>query len=203
MAIPSTSQDPGHEADVRRYLESAMRPWLERMGFTVAVHPNPEAGFGPILTAERIEDPSLPTVLTYGHGDTVRGLEDQWESGLSPWTMTDRGDRWYGRGTADNKGQHALNLTALETVLAERGGRLGFNVRAAAGNLGGARLDRAARFRRAREGRAQGRRADRERRAARRCGDAHDLLRHARLVQLRSFDRAAGPAACIPAIGAG
>ena len=34
----------------------------------------------------------------------------------------------YGRGTADNKGQHAINLAALATVIAERG-RLGFNAK--------------------------------------------------------------------------
>ena len=129
VAIPSTSQDPGHGADVARYLEAAIGPWLERMGFTVAIHDNPRDGFGPILTAERIEDPDRPTILTYGHGDTVRGLEDQWREGLDPWRLTEEGDRWYGRGTADNKGQHALNLSALEAVLAERGGRLGFNLK--------------------------------------------------------------------------
>src|SRR5271163_4519592 len=129
VAIPSTSQDPNHAADVRRYLEDAIRPWLERMGFAVAIHPNPEEGFGPILTAERLEDPSRPTILTYGHGDTVRGLENQWRPDLDPWRLHEDGDRWYGRGTADNKGQHALNLTALEAVLAERGDRLGFNLK--------------------------------------------------------------------------
>ncbi|MGE0223841.1 MAG: M20 family metallopeptidase [Acetobacteraceae bacterium] len=129
VAIPSTSQDPGHQADVQRYLADAIQPWLERMGFTVAIHPNPRDGFGPILTAQRIEDPSLQTVLTYGHGDTVRGLEDQWRPGLDPWTLTEDGDLWYGRGSADNKGQHAVNLSALESVLAERGGRLGFNLK--------------------------------------------------------------------------
>ena len=129
VAIPSTSQDPGHEADVRRYLEAGMRPWLERMGFTVAVHDNPEKGFGPILTAERMEPGATRTVLTYGHGDTVRGLADQWEPGLDPWVLTDRDGRWYGRGSADNKGQHVLNLTALEHVLAERDGKLGFNLK--------------------------------------------------------------------------
>jgi acetylornithine deacetylase/succinyl-diaminopimelate desuccinylase-like protein len=129
VAIPSTSQDPGHEADVDRYLRAAMQPWLAAMGFGVAVHENPRSGFGPILVAERIEDVSLPTVLTYGHGDTVRGLDDQWRDGLNPWVLTVEDDRWYGRGTADNKGQHALNLSALEAVLAERGGKLGFNLR--------------------------------------------------------------------------
>ena len=76
-----------------------------------------------------MEDPARPTILTYGHGDTVRGLEDQWREGLDPWRVTEEPDRWYGRGTADNKGQHALNLAALEAVLAERGGRLGFNLK--------------------------------------------------------------------------
>jgi acetylornithine deacetylase/succinyl-diaminopimelate desuccinylase-like protein len=129
VAIPSTSQDPGHEADVRRYLTDAIQPWLERLGFTVAIHPNPRDGFGPILTAARIEDPSRPTILTYGHGDTVRGLPDQWRAGLDPWTLTEEGALWYGRGTADNKGQHALNLSALEAVLAERGGTLDCNIK--------------------------------------------------------------------------
>jgi acetylornithine deacetylase/succinyl-diaminopimelate desuccinylase-like protein len=129
VAIRSTSQDPGHADDVRLYLESGIRPWLERLGFTAVVHANPRPDFGPILTAERIEDAARPTVLTYGHGDTVRGLEDQWDAGLNPWVLTEAGDRWYGRGSADNKGQHALNLTALEQVLDERGGKLGFNMK--------------------------------------------------------------------------
>ncbi len=129
VAIRSTLQEPGREAEVQRYLEGAIGPWLQRMGFTVRVHPNPQAGLGPILTAERIEDAARPTVLTYGHGDTVRGLDEQWDPGLQPWVLTEAGDRWYGRGTADNKGQHALNLTALEHVLTAREGKLGFNVK--------------------------------------------------------------------------
>src|SRR5215472_18046557 len=129
VAIPSTSQDPGHEPDVQRYLDTAIRPWLERMAFAVTIHPNPHPGYGPILTAERVEDAACPTILTYGHGDTVRGLEDQWRSGLDPWRLTEERDRWYGRGSADNKGQHALNLSALEAVLAERDGRLGYNLK--------------------------------------------------------------------------
>jgi acetylornithine deacetylase/succinyl-diaminopimelate desuccinylase-like protein len=68
-------------------------------------------------------------VLGYGHGDVVRGLEDQWTKGKGPWIATREGDRLYGRGTADNKGQHTLNMAALEAVLRERGGRLGFNAK--------------------------------------------------------------------------
>lgn len=129
VAIPSTAQEPGHEADLRHYLEGAIRPWLEKLGFAVTIHPNPLEGFGPILTAARIEDATKPTVLLYGHGDTVRGLDEQWRPGLKPWELFEEDGRWYGRGSADNKGQHALNIAALEAVLTERGGKLGFNVK--------------------------------------------------------------------------
>ncbi|MGK7869179.1 M20/M25/M40 family metallo-hydrolase [Falsiroseomonas sp. E2-1-a20] len=129
VAIPSTSQDPEGEPHLRRYLEEGMLPWLNRLGFKVAIHENPQPGFGPILMATRVENLSSQTTLLYGHGDTVRGLEDQWRTGLAPWRVTTEDGRWYGRGTADNKGQHALNLSALEAVLEERGGRLGANVK--------------------------------------------------------------------------
>ncbi|HYZ60815.1 MAG TPA: M20 family metallopeptidase [Acetobacteraceae bacterium] len=127
VAIPSTSQEPSHRADLDAYLQ-ALLPWLEGLGFVCTIHPNPVAGSGPILLGERIEGAG-PTVITYGHGDTVRGLEDQWRPGLEPWRLIREDDRWYGRGSADNKGQHVLNLSALESVLQERGGKLGFNVK--------------------------------------------------------------------------
>jgi acetylornithine deacetylase/succinyl-diaminopimelate desuccinylase-like protein len=65
----------------------------------------------------------MPTVLTYGHADVVPAEPLRWRAGLDPWTVTVEGDRWYGRGTADNKGRHTINLAALEQVLAARGGR--------------------------------------------------------------------------------
>lgn len=130
VAIPSTAQEPGYEPYLTEYLEKAIKPWVESLGFTsVTIHPNPLEGFGPILTAERIEDPSRPTVLLYGHGDTVRGLDDQWSEGLKPWELIERDGKWYGRGTADNKGQHVINLMALEAALAARGGKLNANVK--------------------------------------------------------------------------
>ena len=128
VQFQSTSQDPGHHAHLQAYLEAGMRPWLEALGFTVEIVPNPSDGAGPILIAERLE-PDGPTVITYGHGDTVRGLEDQWRPGLEPWTVTEQDGRWYGRGTADNKGQHVINLAALEAVIGARQGRLGFSLK--------------------------------------------------------------------------
>ena len=62
----------------------------------------------------------------YGHGDVIRGQDASWTKGAGPWTLAADGDRLYGRGSADNKGQHSINIAALATVLAARG-RLGFN----------------------------------------------------------------------------
>ena len=129
VAVPSSSQEPGREATLHDYLAGQITPWVERLGFSARIHANPLPGFGPILTAERLEDPARPTILLYGHGDTVRGLPEQWSLGRDPWVLSEEGNLWYGRGTADNKGQHAINLLALEAVLAERGGRLGCNVK--------------------------------------------------------------------------
>ena len=47
------------------------------MGHECWVYENPEDGKGPVLLATRIEDEALPTVLGYGHGDVIRGLEER------------------------------------------------------------------------------------------------------------------------------
>jgi acetylornithine deacetylase/succinyl-diaminopimelate desuccinylase-like protein len=128
VAIRTESQEPGREQEMRRYLDAELRPELEAFGAAVEILPNPAAGAPPFLLAERHEADDLPTVLVYGHGDVIRGLDDAWREGLSPWQLTKRGERWYGRGTADNKGQHTINLLALKAVLSEHG-RLGFNLK--------------------------------------------------------------------------
>ncbi|MBL8669292.1 MAG: M20 family metallopeptidase [Alphaproteobacteria bacterium] len=126
VAIKTESQIAASRPHLATYLEGEMAPALAAMGYEVRVLPNPEPDGGPFLVARRIEDPALPTVLTYGHGDVVRGLEPEWRKGLDPWTLTREGERIYGRGVADNKGQHSINIAALSAVIAVRG-RLGFN----------------------------------------------------------------------------
>src|SRR5262245_47003919 len=120
---------PSSLAELHRYLDAEMAPAFHRMGFTVRIFENPMAGQGPVLLATRIEDARLPTVIGYGHGDVIRGLEDQWTKGKGPWLTARDGDRLYGRGTADNKGQHTINMAALEAVKSERGGGLNFNAK--------------------------------------------------------------------------
>lgn len=128
IAIPSESQDPARAPVLQAYLDDELVPALRRLGFTHRVLPNPEAGGPPFLIATRTEPGAALRVLSYGHGDVVRGQAGQWRDGRDPWTLSIDGERWYGRGAADNKGQHSINLLALEAVLQARGGRLGFDL---------------------------------------------------------------------------
>ncbi len=128
VARPTESQNPERAGELRAYLTEELEPALGELGFRCTVLENPAEPRCPFLLAERSEDAALTTVLSYGHGDVVLGQEEQWREGLSPWEARQEGDRLYGRGTADNKGQHTINLAALAAVLAERG-RLGFNIR--------------------------------------------------------------------------
>ena len=128
VAIRTESQAlPASRPELDRYVADEMIPSFEKLGFTCRSFPNPVAGQGPVLLATRIEDPKLPTVLGYGHGDVIRGQDKQWSKGKGPWQLARDGDRLYGRGTADNKCQHTINMGALSAVMAERGGKLGFN----------------------------------------------------------------------------
>ncbi len=127
LALPTESQNPERAAVLADYLESEIRPAFEALGFTCRTLTHPKA-LAPFMYAERIEDPALPTVLGYGHGDVIRGLEKEWKDGLSPWALTEAEGRWYGRGIADNKGQHTINMEALRLVLEARG-KLGFNAK--------------------------------------------------------------------------
>ena len=129
VAIRTQSQDPSSGPALQTYLSEEWLPSLQALGFQGAIHSNPVQPYGPLLIASRIESPELPTVLIYGHGDVIRGQDASWTQGAGPWVLQQVGDRIYGRGTADNKGQHSINLAALAQVLQARGGRLGFNVK--------------------------------------------------------------------------
>jgi acetylornithine deacetylase/succinyl-diaminopimelate desuccinylase-like protein len=128
VAIQTESQKERQTAAAQAYLAREMQPYLENMGFACRLLDNPEVPRLPMLAGIREEGDDLPTIFIYGHGDTVLGMDELWRQGLNPWELVKEGERWYGRGAADNKGQHTINLSALELVLKTRG-RLGFNVK--------------------------------------------------------------------------
>jgi acetylornithine deacetylase/succinyl-diaminopimelate desuccinylase-like protein len=141
VAYRTESQDPASGAVLHAYLADEIGPSLAALGFSFAIHPNPVPPYGPFLIATRHEGDDLPTVLMYGHGDVIRGQDASWTQGAGPWTLRAEGERMYGRGTADNKGQHGINIAALGCVLAARG-----DVHAARGEASAARRGTGARL---------------------------------------------------------
>ncbi|MEL7524174.1 MAG: M20 family metallopeptidase [Pseudomonadota bacterium] len=131
IAVRTSSREEEYQDNLTDYLDHLMRARFEAMGFEIEIHPNTALERAPFLVARRIEDPALPTLFCYGHGDTVPGEEGRWRNGLDPWSLESvqmpSGERWYGRGTADNKSQHAINMEAMRHVIETRG-HLGYNV---------------------------------------------------------------------------
>lgn len=128
VAYPTESQNPERRDCLHAYLEAELQPAFSQLGFSTRLIESPKADH-PYLLADYREDVTRPTVLMYGHGDVVDGMVGQWRDDLNPWQTTTSGNRVYGRGTADNKGQHSINLAALRAVREARGGRLGFNAK--------------------------------------------------------------------------
>jgi len=128
VAYKTESQNAGRADELRAYLEKEMKPALAELDFDSRLVESP-SGKSPFLIADYREDARLPTVLVYGHGDVVDGMEGEWRGNLDPFMITTIDNRAYGRGTADNKGQHSINLAALRAVREARGGKLGFNAK--------------------------------------------------------------------------
>src|ERR1700761_8887827 len=128
VAYQTESQNPEQRDALRAYLTDDLQPAFAKMDFSTKLIESP-AGKGPYLLAEYRETPSAPTVLIYGHGDVVDGMAGEWRDNLDPWRTTQVGNRVYGRGTADNKGQHSINMAALPAGREARGGQLGFHVK--------------------------------------------------------------------------
>ncbi len=123
LRIESISTDPRHNAEVGRCAEYVLGK-LREAGFTGEIHPTSRH---PVVYGERIEDPSIPTVLIYGHYDVQPPDPlDLWES--DPFEPTVRDGYVYARGAHDNKGQNFCHLKAMEIYQQVRG-RLPMNVK--------------------------------------------------------------------------
>ncbi|WP_135227707.1 dipeptidase [Deinococcus fonticola] len=122
LRIPSVSADPAYRADVRRAGEW-VRAKLEGMGFTARLDETP---LHPVVYAERLVDPSKPTVMIYGHYDVQpEAPAEEWKT--PPFEPTVRDGRIYARGSTDDKGQAYANIKGVELLLQE--GELPVNVK--------------------------------------------------------------------------
>ena len=110
VRIPSVSADPARADDVRRSAE-ATADLFRAEGF-VDVQILEAAGGAPAVLARRPAPDGAPTVLLYAHHDVQpTGALEDWDS--DPFIPTERGDRLYGRGAADDKAGIAAHLAAV------------------------------------------------------------------------------------------
>ncbi len=129
LKIPSVSADPAFSQDVYNTAE-AIKGALEKAGCE-AVEICETAGY-PIIYAEKILDPSLPTVLVYGHYDVQPADPiDLWTSPpfepVIKKTELHPEGAIFARGACDDKGQMYMHVKAVEFMIAT--GQLPCNVK--------------------------------------------------------------------------
>jgi acetylornithine deacetylase/succinyl-diaminopimelate desuccinylase-like protein len=113
LRIPSVSAKSENKNDMRKCAELVKQRFLDS-GADKAEVINTDGH--PVVYAEKIIDPSKPTVLVYGHYDVqpVEPLE-LWTS--PPFEPVIKDGKVYARGSADDKGQFYMHLKALETLV--------------------------------------------------------------------------------------
>jgi acetylornithine deacetylase/succinyl-diaminopimelate desuccinylase-like protein len=113
LRIPSVSADSRHKGDVRKAAEFLREKFSQAGVDNVEIC---ETKGHPIVYAEKIVNPALPTVLVYGHYDV------QPPDPLNLWTSPPfepviKDDKIYARGACDDKGQVYMHVKAFETMM--------------------------------------------------------------------------------------
>jgi acetylornithine deacetylase/succinyl-diaminopimelate desuccinylase-like protein len=113
LRIPSVSADPAYKNDVIKTADTVASS-LKKAGAD-KVEICETAGY-PIVYAEKIIDPSKPTILVYGHYDVQPADPlDLWHS--KPFEPVIKNDKIYARGACDDKGQMFMHVKAFEAMM--------------------------------------------------------------------------------------
>ena len=113
LRIPSVSARTENKDDMLTCAEAVKKSLVDAGATTVTIYPTEGH---PIVYAEKIIDPALPTVLVYGHYDVQPADPlELWNSG--PFDPVIKDGKIYARGSADDKGQFYMHVKALETMV--------------------------------------------------------------------------------------
>lgn len=105
VEIPTVSVDPARAGDVARGAKAAAA-LLRRLGVAASVEPT---GGHPLVVGNLRAGAGFPTVTLYNHLDVQPAArEDGWKT--DPFRFTRKGDRYFGRGTTDDKGPALAGL---------------------------------------------------------------------------------------------
>jgi acetylornithine deacetylase/succinyl-diaminopimelate desuccinylase-like protein len=119
LRIPSISADPSYAADVHQTAK-VIAEQFKSIGLD-NVEICPTAGY-PIVYAEKIFDPSLPTVLVYGHYDVQPADPiELWHNPpfepIIKKTEIHPEGAIFARGACDDKGQMFMHVKAVEAMM--------------------------------------------------------------------------------------
>ncbi|MGO1436229.1 dipeptidase [Candidatus Corynebacterium faecigallinarum] len=112
VAFQSIHSTPGLEEDnagAARWVTEHFRD----AGIPVEEHTTSDGSVSVIGVREAA--PGWPTILLYSHYD-VQPASDVHNWTSSPWELTERDGRWYGRGAADCKGHVVMHLAVLRAI---------------------------------------------------------------------------------------
>jgi acetylornithine deacetylase/succinyl-diaminopimelate desuccinylase-like protein len=113
LRMPSISAHGEGMTEVAQFLVG----WLDKLGLDARLE---TTNGWPLVLGRCVDIPGAITVLLYGHYDVQPPDPlDEWIS--PPFEPAIRDSRLYARGVGDNKGQHAAQLFALESLLACHG----------------------------------------------------------------------------------
>ena len=112
LRIPSVSADSRHKGDVRKAAEYVVQKLKEAGADKVELC---ETKGHPIVFGEKIINPSLLTVLVYGHYDVQPADPlNLWDSPAFEPIVKD--GKIYARGSCDDKGQFYMHIKAFEIM---------------------------------------------------------------------------------------
>lgn len=113
VEIPTVSSDPARQADIRRCAEVAVRTIRDFGGEAEVL----ETAGNPLVHGRFTSTSGAPTVTVYNHMDVQPASRETEPWNSEPFVFTKQGDRYFGRGTTDDKGPA---LSALWGIRAAR-----------------------------------------------------------------------------------